>query len=324
MPSNGGGMEITMGDFYKKHKTIVIILIAVVVCIAALIVYMAVHNSKNTDPSDSESTDVQDTVKDPEDTSDTDNSESNDIPSETTEKAPDTSINTPTSDDTTANIAPNGNGSNNGNNNNNNNNDSNSSDTLPTTPETSIGDPSHDHSYEAWKSITPTCVAKGYTIYQCSCGATEIRDYKDPIAHNYGEWTVKKQATESSDGEKCRTCLSCGKTETEIIPKKGNNSGILEITGTDQYGDYKRIEITKEVNGIEKHYVIRDYRPEGSELSYEMQSDGLMIYYTSLDGSIKKDFLLQFPADKNDYRLATFTILSDGTSRYKYFYSDES
>lgn len=305
-----------MGDFFKKHKTVVIILIVAVVLIAAGVVYAIVHNPGASDPSDTDTGSVSDTVDaisgNEQDTTDIPSGDAGDttIPSAGVDSADhdhdhDHSHDPDISGDNTNSI--------------------NTGSTIPTSPETSVGDPTHNHSYTVWKIMTPTCTVKGYTIYQCSCGATEIRDYKDLADHSYGEWVVKRQATAESDGEKTRSCVNCGNTETAVIPKTadGDSSGVLEIKGSDQYGDYRRIEIKSNENGIDKYYVIRDYRAEGSELSYEMQSEGLMIYYASLDGSIKKDFLLQFPSDKNEYRLAMFTILSDGTSKYKYFYSND-
>lgn len=55
-------------------------------------------------------------------------------------------------------------------------------------------------------------------------------DYK--ISHNYGEWNVVKNPTETATGLKEHTCKNCGHTETEVIPKLDSHSNILgDVTG---------------------------------------------------------------------------------------------
>ena len=49
---------------------------------------------------------------------------------------------------------------------------------------------------------------------ECSCG-----DVQNQEAHQYGEWTVTKEATETAKGEKQHTCSVCGYQETEEIAK---------------------------------------------------------------------------------------------------------
>lgn len=291
-----------MSEFFKKNKTVLIIILTVVILGAAGIVY-AVHNKNVKEPNESDS--ASESVSETTPTTDTasDPQPGGDITAE-----PDNTR------------APGGDNTSGGNSGDGKNTDSAGNNTSGS--QETPGDPNHQHEYKMDQIVTPTCTRQGYTIYRCSCGATENRDFKDKLSHKYGEWTVKKAATSDAEGEKYRSCIYCGNTETAVIPKgeKTDNS-VIEITGSDQYGDYKRIELRLNVDGMDRAYVIRDYRPLGSELSYELTDDGFMIYFTSLDGSIKKDFLLQFPEGK-DYRLAMFTILPDGMSRYKYFYSD--
>ena len=117
------------------------------------------------------------------------------------------------------------------------------------------------HSYtEPVKTVEPTCANKGYTVYKCSgCDATENRDHKDALGHDYeavvteptcttggytthscsrcdstyidsqteatghswGEWAIK-DATCTADGEKRRDCDNCDHYETEVIPATGH------------------------------------------------------------------------------------------------------
>ena len=44
-----------------------------------------------------------------------------------------------------------------------------------------------------------------------------------PHEHEFGEWTITKEATCTEEGVKTRTCKGCSETETEAIPAKGHN-----------------------------------------------------------------------------------------------------
>ena len=64
---------------------------------------------------------------------------------------------------------------------------------------------------------------------ECDCG-----DVQNKEAHQYGEWTVTKEATETESGEKEHTCTVCGYTQTaeiEKLPAAKPNPGTG--TGTD-------------------------------------------------------------------------------------------
>lgn len=60
---------------------------------------------------------------------------------------------------------------------------------------------------------------------------TECGSKKDVSAHEFGEWSIVREATESAEGEESRTCPICGYSETKAIPKidsdddKGGLSG---------------------------------------------------------------------------------------------------
>lgn len=96
----------------------------------------------------------------------------------------------------------------------------------------------HTHSYTE-KVIEPTCTADGYTLHECSCG----KSYKDKNVskkgHSFGEWSVTKQATVSSEGEKTRKCSICGAAETEKIAKlayspAGEKNEILRLVNEER------------------------------------------------------------------------------------------
>lgn len=79
--------------------------------------------------------------------------------------------------------------------------------------------PALGHDYVATVTA-PTCTAKGYTTHTCSrCGDHYTDSETDPLGHDWGDWVVTKEATETEDGARTRTCKRCGETETEVISK---------------------------------------------------------------------------------------------------------
>lgn len=77
----------------------------------------------------------------------------------------------------------------------------------------------HKHSYTATVTKQPTCTETGEKTYTCSCG----HQYKDVISktgHTPSDWVVTKEATETAEGTKVKTCTTCGTTlETASIAK---------------------------------------------------------------------------------------------------------
>jgi hypothetical protein len=75
------------------------------------------------------------------------------------------------------------------------------------------------HSYNSVITL-PTCEAKGYTTYTCSCGDTYMSDEVAALEHDWLEATT----------ELPKTCNNCGATEGERLPSNDNpNLSIYEI-----------------------------------------------------------------------------------------------
>ena len=85
----------------------------------------------------------------------------------------------------------------------------------------------HKKSEPQQGKVTPaTCSSVGgynLTTYCVRCGAVLLVERvvlpADPDAHQWGEWTVTKQANETQEGEEVRTCALCGSKETRAVPK---------------------------------------------------------------------------------------------------------
>ena len=79
--------------------------------------------------------------------------------------------------------------------------------------------PTKSHSYTA-QVVNPTCETQGYTVHKCACGKTYTDSATQPSGHTWGDWKTVKEATESAEGQKERTCSVCSKKEQQTIPKK--------------------------------------------------------------------------------------------------------
>ncbi len=70
------------------------------------------------------------------------------------------------------------------------------------------------HNYVA-SNAEATCTQAGGTVYTCSkCGDSYTEDATPALGHDWGEWTVTTQPTETTGGVETRTCVRCRETET--------------------------------------------------------------------------------------------------------------
>jgi len=73
------------------------------------------------------------------------------------------------------------------------------------------GDGSHTHSYTVVDAIVDaTCKTQGYTVYKCSCGDTETREYVTALGHNMQETVVEPTCTEEGYTKHVCTRDGCG------------------------------------------------------------------------------------------------------------------
>ena len=84
---------------------------------------------------------------------------------------------------------------------------------VATTPPTQATQPPatqvpHTHNFKKSQVVSSTCTDWGYTLWSCSCGKTDTRDFVDPKGHNYE--TVKVvPLTCDQDGYTERVCSRC-------------------------------------------------------------------------------------------------------------------
>ena len=75
------------------------------------------------------------------------------------------------------------------------------------------------HSYTS-QIVKPTCETQGYTLSKCACGKIDTDTVTQPTGHTWSNWKTVKEATESAEGQRERTCSACAKKEQQPIAKK--------------------------------------------------------------------------------------------------------
>ena len=108
--------------------------------------------------------------------------------------------------------------------------------------------------------IPPSCNELGYTLHTCHCGDSYQDNFKDMTPHNYSDWSIVTNPTETTDGLKEKVCCCCGDKITEKIPATGVASNIIikyDLDGGFLEGAYK----TTEELALE---FIQDYNKYGS------------------------------------------------------------
>lgn len=78
------------------------------------------------------------------------------------------------------------------------------------------------HSYQT-EVVEPTCTKDGYTLRSCgNCGDSEKLDHVEAVGHRYDEGVVTKEPTTTAMGRMTYTCMACGDSYTETIPRYVN------------------------------------------------------------------------------------------------------
>ncbi len=99
-------------------------------------------------------------------------------------------------------------------------------------PETS--EPSHTCTFVKGKTTAPTCTDKGYTLYSCSCGKSEKRDYTSALGHSWSDWETIKEPTTTSTGVEQRYCTrsGCDASETRVLDKLPSDKDKYNVPAT--------------------------------------------------------------------------------------------
>ena len=102
--------------------------------------------------------------------------------------------------------------------------------TQPTEPPTTAPtEPPHEHSYSVSKVVKASCGSPGYTVYECSCGKTDIRDYVEGKSHVFDTGT-KVEATCEEQGYTEFICSNCGFVDKRnYVDAIGHDYQLVEV-----------------------------------------------------------------------------------------------
>lgn len=101
----------------------------------------------------------------------------------------------------------------------------------------------HDYSIFVEK-VNVTCITDGHTKYACSCGSTVKKEMVSSLGHDWGKWSVVKEATTTEEGQEQRTCdNNSSHVETRPIekltyPGDANNDSAIDIMDLVSIIDY--------------------------------------------------------------------------------------
>ncbi|MDE6293678.1 MAG: leucine-rich repeat domain-containing protein [Clostridiales bacterium] len=103
----------------------------------------------------------------------------------------------------------------------------------------------HTHSYTS-TVVEPTCVDKGYTLYECACGESyKENEVAATGMHTFLEWSYSfdGNATCVTDGTETAKCKNCDKTDTRTVEGTA--------TGRHDYGEYTYNDDASCIDGTE-------------------------------------------------------------------------
>ncbi len=206
-----------------------------------------------------------------------------------------------------------------------------------------------EHSYDVEltdQRVPATCMADGYSVWQCVCGKTnKVVIPKSDALHKWDEGEVTKQPTCTEKGEKTFTCATCGGTKTEEVPALGHKyaEGWINTDPEGHYHNcevcgaagekYKHVFVWQQDESADKHYGVCedcDYTTELQEHEWDegvittpatLYADGVKTYTCKCGKTrtevipAKADFATEFTVENQDgawiYGTAEVTDWSD-------------
>lgn len=77
----------------------------------------------------------------------------------------------------------------------------------------------------ATEHVDATCEADGKDVYRNRDLDLSVTVILPALGHDWGEWTVTTEPTADAEGAAERTCGTCGKVETKVLPALGGDGG---------------------------------------------------------------------------------------------------
>ncbi len=152
-----------------------------------------------------------------------------------------------------------------------------------------------------------TCTTAGYTTYNCdNCDETHTVDIVTVKGHDWTDWTVTKEATNTEKGELSRTCKNgCDAKETAEIPAGGHKFNVSNpantTTGDCQTKGTKTFKCTEHDScgitiTVETEFGAHDWT-EWTKIDATNESDGL---WSRQCNTCKKEETLVIPAGNHN------------------------
>ena len=181
--------------------------------------------------------------------------------------------------------------------------------------------PATGHNYDEIKTVTSTCTKQGYTEHVCVCGASFIDSYTATKEHNWNNWETDRKATTTSTGLKTRNCITCQKSESQIVAK----------TKTVDLNKITPIDLSKVYEEDIQYFI--DFIVEAANKAYETNDNQECIIisiketYCPESVRIKLFSYLSFYFNSFYGVYNMYTIAAcppDSTADYIYFYSQNA
>jgi ribosomal protein S14 len=92
-----------------------------------------------------------------------------------------------------------------------------------------------EHEFSQWiVTKQPTETEEGEQRRMCMlCGEGESEVIPKLCNHEFSKWIVTKQPTETEDGEQKRVCMLCGEGDKEVIPALGGEGSVTPETSVE-------------------------------------------------------------------------------------------
>lgn len=107
--------------------------------------------------------------------------------------------------------------------------------------ESSLVIPALGHNFGDWTvKKEATCKSEGQEIRVCQNDNRHTETRTtDKLDHKWGAWEVKKEATDTSDGQQKRVCSLCNATDSQYIPAKNHVHKMKLVEGTPATCEHK-------------------------------------------------------------------------------------
>ena len=108
----------------------------------------------------------------------------------------------------------------------------------------------NEHSWQETESVSPTCIAEGYTKYICTVCEAEKNDIAPPTGEHFdGEWEITLYPTATTDGLKVLHCVNCPAIIAEVVLDADTKEmPIVYLTGDYTAATNKKNEVEMQVS----------------------------------------------------------------------------